>query len=155
MGADLYIQSLFRPQQARYTPLFEHWVQVRDVATDATAKRRAQAQVSRYFAKLHGRGYFRDSYNGSNLLVLFELDWWHDIGDQLNDHGELAPAQAAALLATLRTREPRFRRNLGQLELGPGESRRTVARYFCRKYRALCAFLAEAIRRQEPIRCSV
>jgi hypothetical protein len=155
MGADLYLDSLYRPQQARYEPLFRHWVQVRDAATDAKAKRRAQGLVCRYYAQLYRRGYFRDSYNASNLLALFELDWWRDIGDQLTADDELLPDQAAALLATLQAREPRFRRNLVQLELEPGESRRTVVRYFCRKYRTLCAFLDEAIRRQEPISCSV
>jgi hypothetical protein len=76
MGADLYLISVFRKHHARYESKFKHWVAKRNAlhkAGQQEAAARAQKQVLRYFDKMHERGYFRDSYNSSNLLWLFDL----------------------------------------------------------------------------------
>jgi hypothetical protein len=96
MGANLYINSIHQKQRNRYEPKFNHWVSVRDTYKNAGKKmaaQKAQEKVVNWFYKMNDdAGYFRDSYNRTNLLWLFDLSWWRDIGEKLIDRdGNLDP----------------------------------------------------------------
>jgi hypothetical protein len=42
--------------------------------------------------KMYQRGYFRDSYNSSNLLWPFDLSWWQDVLEVLvGKEGKMSP----------------------------------------------------------------
>jgi len=129
MGADLYLNSVFQKYRDRYAPKFDHWVAKRDAlhkAGQQAAADKAQKQVLRYYDKMYQRGYFRDSYNSSNLLWLFELSWWQDV---------------------LEDRESVFQANLAKVKPADGETRAEVEKYFREKYERLKAFLRQAIDR--------
>jgi hypothetical protein len=99
---------------------------------------------------MHESGYFRDSYNDSNLLWRFGLSWWADVGPLLDGPQQrlLAPAKAAELLALLDERAARFTESLN--ELAPEE-----VGYFLEKRRAFTDLLRHAIELGEPIDCSI
>lgn len=73
MEVDLYIMSIHKPHSAGYCQRFDRWVRVRDRATTEEEKARAQKEITKYFHKMYERGYFRDSYNLTNLLWRFGL----------------------------------------------------------------------------------
>ena len=82
MRADLYLNSVFQKNRDRYAPKFNHWVAKRDTlhkAGQQAAADEAQKQVLKYYDKMYQRGYFRDSYNSSDLLWLFDLSWWRNV----------------------------------------------------------------------------
>ena len=117
---------------------------------------RAQKQVSKYFEKMHERGYFRDSYDSSNLLWLFNLSWWQDVSDVLAGRGgKMSPRSARRFLQMLADREPVFEANLKKVKPAKGETQVEVEEYFREKYDCLKAFLRQAIDRKESIQCSL
>ena len=116
----------------------------------------AQKQVLRYYNKMYQRGYFRDSYNGSNLLWLFNLSWWRDVLEVLvGKDGKMSPENAECFLRLLEDREPVFQANLAKVKPADGEAREDVEQYFRKKYERLKAFLRKAIDRKECIQCSL
>ena len=159
MGADLYLNSVFRKHRDRYAPKFDHWVAKRDTlhkAGQQEAANEAQKQVVRYYDKMYQRGYFRDSYNSSNLLWLFELSWWQNVLDALVDQdGKMSPENAKRFLWLLEDRESVFQANLAQVKPAEGETRAEVEQYFRKKHERLKAFLRQAIDRKECIQCSL
>jgi DNA-directed RNA polymerase specialized sigma54-like protein len=100
------------------------------------------------YEHLNECGYFRDSYNNSNVLSQFGLDWWGDVIPLLDPEGMLSPEKAERLLALLDEHEQEFEANVREL-------RRESRAYFEKKATQLRAFLAEAIRLAEPIECSL
>jgi hypothetical protein len=159
VGADLYLNSVFREHHSKYAPKFDHWVAKRDAlhkAGQQEAADRAQKWVLKYYGKMHERGYFRDSYNSSNLLWLFDLSWWQDVLEVLVDEeGKMSPRNAERFLQTLADREPVFETNLKKVKPTKGETRAEVAKYFREKYECLKAFLQQAIDRKKSIQCSL
>ena len=80
MGADLYIEKLHQPLRQKYEPLFEAAVRRRDALPPKSRKARAaQKEVTRYYDLMYSQGYFRDSYNASNVLNRLGLSWWVDV----------------------------------------------------------------------------
>jgi hypothetical protein len=146
MGANLYIRPISNQQRAKYEPRFIHWVTVRDMATTDEQRTQAQRRVNRYFDLMYAKGYFRDSYNTTNLLWKFAVSWWRDVTPRLDAEDALDPTQAQWLLATLKDREPVFKASIAE---GPNRA------YFTRKYRELRRFLRTALEDNEPIRCSL
>lgn len=150
MGADLYIQSIYKPQRDKIEPLFNQAVALRDSLPEGSAEReRAQEQVSEYYDQLYAAGYFRDPYNSWDLLWKFDLSWWNDVLPKLNEDGELSPSDAAWLLDELRrSRQERFEQAIVDL---PAEDQAS----FRDRHEALKAFLNAAIERNESIQCSL
>ena len=109
MGADLYINFLFKPNQ------------------------------------MHEEGYFRDSYNDSNLLWKLGLDYWIWFAGYLDDERCLQPREAKAVLAEVESR----RHRLDDIE---DEKERE---YFQEKYEEFVGFLRTAIESDELVRCSI
>lgn len=101
-------------------------------------------------ADLYGAAgaYFRDSYNSTNLLWQFGLSWWQDIIPMLDADGLLQPARVAELSKMLGDREDQFKANIADL-------RRRDRHYFTEKRVELLAFLQDAIRANEAVRCSL
>jgi hypothetical protein len=159
VGADLYLNSVFRKHRDKYAPKFDHWVAKRkalDKAGQREAADKAQKQVLEYYGKMHERGYFRDSYNPSNLLWLFDLSWWRDVSDVLvAKGGKMSPKNAKRFLRLLADREPVFEANLKKAKPAKGETRAEVEEYFRDKYERLKAFLQQAMDRRESIQCSL
>jgi hypothetical protein len=125
-------------------------------AGQQAAAARAQKQVLRYFDKMHERGYFRDSYNSSNLLWLFDLSWWQDVLEVLVDKDrKMSPRNAERFLQMLADREPVFEAKLKKVKPAKGETRAEAEEYFRDKYEHLKAFLQQAIDRKESIQCSL
>ena len=159
MGADLCLNSVFRKHRDRYAPKFDHWVAKRDTLNKAgqqAAADEAQKQVLKYYDKMYQRGYFRDSYNSSNLLWLFELSWWRDVLEVLvAKDGKMSPENTVYFLRLLEDRESLFQANLAKVKPADGETRAEVKQYFRKKYERLKAFLRKAIDRKECIQCSL
>jgi len=149
MGADLYIESLFGAAEKEWKQPFDDAVAARDKLAAGTPEyEEAQRRVLECYERMFAAGYFRDSYNASNLLWHFGLSWWTDVGERCTTDGYLEPKDAAAFLAVLRDREDVFRDNLAGL--GPDE-----AAALNDDYARLRAFLGQAIALDEPIRCSL
>jgi hypothetical protein len=159
MGADLYLNSVFQEHCDKYAPKFDQWVAKRKAlykAGQQEAADRAQKQVLKYFEKMHERGYFRDSYNPSNLLWLFDLSWWQDVLEVLVDKdGKMSTRNAERFLQMLADREPVFEAKLKKVKPAKGETRAEVEEYFRKKYERLKAFLRQAIDRKESVQCSL
>lgn len=154
MGADLYIESINQRKQTMYRGKFEQAVKMRD-SMKPPYNSEYQELVEHYFNKLISAGYFRDSYNSSNLLGRFELSYWeNDL--QLDENGYLPPSEARRLLTMLKEREPIFEESLQRVHNdGWAESPEEVIAYFRMKYLKLRVFLKMAIKLNEPIRWSV
>jgi hypothetical protein len=154
MGADLWIESISQRKQAMYRGKFEEAVKMRD-SLKPPYNQEYQEMVEFYFDKLTSVGYYRDSYNNSNLLWRFEFSYWNN-DLQLDDDGNLPPSQARRLLAFLKEREPIFEESLQRIsEDGWSDSPEEVIRYFRMKYLRLRVFLKMAIKLDEPIVWSV
>ena len=58
MGADLYIHSLFEPNQARWAPQFDEAAELRDSLTaDSPERQEAQERVSECYEQMYSQGY--------------------------------------------------------------------------------------------------
>jgi len=80
MGADLYNYRILRPIRVKYGPLFDKAAEQRNKANERGDKEKAdkkQKLVDKYYDFMYtDEGYFRDSYNYSNLLWALGFDWW-------------------------------------------------------------------------------
>lgn len=103
-------------------------------------------------------GYFRDSYNNSNLLWQFGLDYWVWLESLLNKQGDLTPAKIKLVLKTLKDNEPVFEKNLAsqnhfdEWTLEDGDDKE---KYYRQKYEQLKKFLNLALKKDLPIGCSI
>jgi hypothetical protein len=152
MGADLYIKNL--PRELQYTGF--------------------QTSVD--------KGYYRDSYNNTNLLWQFNLSYWADISKKYTKDGRMSIVHAQMLLDELKKREPIFRKNLKDLVARknriwdytmdstkpdsnrdiykPDESltmkdRKNWVKEYQKEYKILKAFLRRAIKLDSAIECSL
>jgi hypothetical protein len=149
MGADLYLHSEFDRHHRDWERKYDEAVKRRAACErNSPEYEAAQQTVSDCYAHMYERGYFRDSYNPSNLLWLFGLSWWEDVGPLLDTEDNLTPEQAARLLAMLDERVATFKANLALLS---GESRD----HFREKYTRFVLFLRSAIENGEAIGCSI
>jgi len=149
MGADLYINSLYEPQRARWEQKFEAAVKHRDsLAADSPSRNEAQEQVHHCFEQMRSQGYFRDPYNRWDLLWQFGLSWWTDVIPMLDEDCRLTAAVATRLLAMLTKHEDVFGERLSALS-------ETDQQYFRNRYVELRKFLNQAVSLGEPIDCSL
>jgi hypothetical protein len=149
MGADLYINSLYEANHAKWETLFQQAVARRDALPETSPQRKAaQQEVDRCYQNMLNQGYFRDPYNDWDVLWKFGLSWWTDVIPLLDADHRLSARQTKRLLKLLREREPRFEGSLADL---PEHDRR----YFRQAYEELQGFLNTAIDLNEPIDCSL
>jgi hypothetical protein len=149
MGADLFLHSAFDPYYGEWQRRFDEAVRDRDALDEKDPKQvEAQERVQQCFGKMYETGYFRDSYNSSNVLWKFGLSWWDDVIPLLDDDHHLSVENARKLLTLLDTHEPVFVENLSTVPLD-------VYRDFQERADELRSFLEHAISLNEPIDCSL
>ena len=148
MGADLYIRSLYDKQQKEWEPAFNKAVQERDELKHGTPEyEKAEALVWDYYERMNVSGYFRDPYNGWDVLWQFGLSWWEDVLPFLDGH-HLSVEKTKKLLAMLDEHQSLFETNMA-------ETNDDNRQYFTKQADALRAFLAEAVELNELIDCSL
>lgn len=154
MGADLYIDSVQKIKTLWYEKSYHEAIRMRD-SRNPPYNAEYHEQAEYLFHKMYRVGYFRDSYNTSNLLWRFDLSYWsNDL--KLNDDGDLPPSEAKRLLEMLKEREPIFEYSLERIRSeGWAEEPEIVINYFRMKYLRLRVFLRLAIRLNETIIWSV
>lgn len=95
MGADLYINEVYRKTEAKYSPLFNDAVKKRNNAKNEIEKAKFQKEVDTCYNLMQGEGYFRDSYNSTSILNRLEisegdgLSWWRDITPLQDKQGNI------------------------------------------------------------------
>lgn len=102
-------------------------------------------------------GYFRDSYNGTNLFWVLGLSWWHDVN--LDDEGNMPGEEIKRLRQEVATRaadvsEARLRQLHCKIDDGEN-SVESWRKFFEEKRGRLLAFFDEAIALGEPIDASL
>lgn len=133
-----------------------------------------------YIEKLPDKaeGYFRDSYNRSNLLWQFGMSYWTDVSKRYTKNGRMTVTRAKMLLEELKEKEPVFLQNMQDLlekkneiwdyetdlktkketykpaELSDDERKEWVISYI-RDYRHFKEFLTRAIELKSAIECSL
>jgi len=190
MGADLYINKLFKANSEVHRPAFEAAVAERDACkqqVDACGQKyvcarkphtrkkwlakqdewrvkqaAAQEIVSQEYDAMHDVGYFRDSYNATDLLWVLGLSWWGNVTPMLNKAGNLRGDKLLEFREMVaKRRVPTTARLAAYLEkqhacVDDGEN--SVAewrKFFTEKRKRLLAFLDEAIRLKAPVVCSL
>ena len=150
MGADLYLNSVFEKNWAKYEPKYSHWEKKRDALQKAgrkAAAEEAEKEVSWYWDKISEKGYFRDNYNFSSLLWLFGLSWWEDVEEPLADlASRIDYFDAELILQKLKEREPLFEANLKKVEPDKGDTREEAGGFLRDQYRRLKTLLRDSIR---------
>jgi len=97
--------------------------------------------------------YFRDSYNDSNLIWLYELSYWHNLDGFINKKSIITVAKAKKLLKYLDDNRKDFIENLKKY---PDYDREKFDKtYFKAKLTDFRFFLLDAIENNENIDCSV
>lgn len=154
MGADLYIESIHERKRKFYEKQLVQAIKTRDKHPYPISEE-YQERVDWFYDKMHRVGYFRDSYNNSNLLWRFELSYWkNDL--KLDKEGDLPPSEAKRLLTMLKEHEPIFEASMQRIhDEGWSDAPAEVENYFRMKYLRLRVFLKMAIRLKETIIWSV
>ena len=147
MGADLYISKLYKESKAKYEPLFYDAVKARDAETDEAKRDELQEKVTEAYDMMHGEGYFRDSYNDSNLMNRLDFSYWRDL-DQYATDGVMQPDGAKRLLEYIVQHRHLLDECL-QAETPENQA------YLREKYQEIVRFLEKAIEVNSPIDCSV
>lgn len=159
MGADLYIESVFKPSFDTWSPKFEEAVVNRDRATTTEEKGKWQKKVTQYYEKAYSKGYFRDSYNITNVLNTFGLSWWQDVIPLTDDEGYLQPQEVNTLLDMILSRNQKLPT---MEELREGRAKMATKNalvgwhgYYREKGKKLIAFLKLAKKLNSPIKASL
>lgn len=148
MGADIYTIR-HHENVAKIQPLFDAAVIRRNALPEGSrAAKTAQKRVSELYEQMYSVGYFRDSYNNSSLFWQLDLSWWQDVGDMLDDEGELDAAGIKELKALVQSRKPNLDAKLGEMT-------RENREYFEGKYQTFLNFLDEAVELGEKLECSI
>ena len=149
MGADLYIDSLYEPNQAVWAHEFEDAAKLCDSLTPGTPEHEDARERLRYcHEQMNSRGYFRDPYNDWDVLWQFGLSWWDDVIPMLDEDARLSVANARRLLAMLDQREESFEERLAGLPDKKQQSYRD-------RYIELRQFLDQAVALGESVNCSL
>lgn len=84
MGADIYLNSVYKENSRKQRKNFIRWCNKRDKAVDNARKLFCQSKVNLYHNKMYEVGYFRDSYNMTSLMLRLGVSWWRDITPRLD-----------------------------------------------------------------------
>lgn len=161
MRADIYLNSVYKSNDGKYNKLFQRAAQLRDQASSEISRAQHQAKVDEYYDKMHSpQGYFRDSYNNSSLLWVYNMSWW-DIADKwLTDDGHLPIGRAIEFRAQIK--EINHDAEVNRWLEDNKNSLSTAANsawewrmYFAKKREELLALLTASINSDEPLMCSV
>jgi len=149
MGADLYIESVFKPHHERLSAGFDKAIAERDSLTPGTVEyEAAQQRATECFDQMYAEGYFRDPYNSWDVLWKLGLTWWADVLPNVNSNGQLPVESVQELLDLVNERLDLFEINVS--ELAPPEQA-----YFRERLEALQQFLQKAIALDEAVVASL
>jgi hypothetical protein len=162
MAADLFIERIHQPLMQQYEPLFEAAIRRRNSFPPKSKEAEtAHAEVTKYYDLMFSEGYFRDSYNSTNLLSRLGLSWWQDVSrlctlnqklrqDRLRRFREMV-ANAKLQLPS----KEELEKDNGKLDEQGENSLAEWHKYFVEKHAELFAFLDKAIELNSPIHCSL
>lgn len=179
MGADLYVDNVFK-EDPRVSVIGKKLDEIRNTLRDLPEdspedlvkrlERREKALCDAYGRILDkmfcvDNGYFRDSYNSSNLLWVLGLNYWAWLGGFVDGKGFLHPQHARIILQKIESKpvtETRVRRHIKaqKIKLGdngkpPDEEFKEWLDYFVEKRERLIRFLKMAIDADSLILCSI
>lgn len=149
MGADLYIDLVFKPSFEKWEGKFNEATAKRDACErDTEEYKQWQEKAFECYDLMYTEGYFRDSYNPSNLLWKFDLSWWEDILPMVDEEQNLSVEKAGEFLDLLKQREETFEKSLAEL---PEDDQYEYQQH----YTELQTFLNRAIELDSPVNCSL
>ena len=179
MGADLYVDLVFK-EDPRINVIGKKLDETRKALEDLPddspkdvvqrLERREKALLDAYmriYDKMFSvdNGYFRESYNSSNLLWVLGLNYWNWLCGFVDGKGYLHPEHARLILNKIESRpvtEARVRRHIKdqKIKLGdngkpPDEEFKKWLDYFVEKRERLIRFLKMAIDADSRILCSI
>lgn len=155
MGADLYIESIFNKQYGKYNSLFEQACGRRDASSNEIEKVDLQKEVMKYYDLMYSKGYFRDSYNDSSVFHMMGLSWWKDVKIE---NGFMSIRECKRLLKIIKNKEIPRKKVEDILKGAVDNEKGAVSKwynYFMAQRITFIRFLEQAIKLNEPIRCSV
>lgn len=155
MGADLYTNRIFKANQKKWEGKFDKAVAKRNALPNNSPEHdEAQKEVTHAYEKMHEIGYFRDSYNDTDLIWKYDLSWWGGLDGFMNKDGNITVAKAKKLLKYLDEHRDVFLKNI---EKYPHYDKNggLDQMYFKAKLTDFRFFLMEAITNNEHIECSV
>jgi hypothetical protein len=168
MGADLYLESLWKPFMEQYEKRERPHI---DDSDDADAVIAAAECMFDDFRS--SGGYFRNGYNCGDVMFAMGLSWHDTVRPLLDDSGHLPIDQAHKLLAIVEER-PLTRERLSRHYLehmcngvepdsfgwlreeawGPPDFE-NLAQFLRQRHEQLVAILRKSIELNEPLLCSV
>jgi hypothetical protein len=162
MGADLYIEKIHYPLMQKYEPLFEAAVRRRDSLPQKSKEAAtAQREVTKYYDLMYSEGYFRDSYNSTNVLNRLGLSWWTDVQPLCTKNRKLRHDKlrkfrdmVAGAKLELPSKEE-IEKHSGKVDEQGENSLAEWHKYFAEKQAELLAFLDKAIELNSPVYCSL
>ena len=163
MGADIYLQSKFKPHHEVWEPRFHAAVEARNRLYPCGVPEGCpeQAAVNAAYDQMYSVGYFRDSYNSTSLFWLLDLSWWGS--GFVNDKGKMGVRAMKTLLANLESQpitdelmSKWVAKAEGNAVVEPDGPNSVAAwrEMFERKRLKLMGLLREAIDLKEPLDCS-
>lgn len=146
MGADLYRNSISEPAYKKYHTEWQRLIQDR-TERDEQGKRARQEECDRLWDLMYPpEGYFRDSYNSSNLLWTLGLSWWQL---PIDDDGCMGDEKLKAF------QDQVFNATMTLHKDTPESEQAEATKYFQEKRLKLLAFLDGAIEAGERVVFSV
>lgn len=120
----------------------------------------AQQLVEHFCDAIFSEGYFRDSYNATNVAWVIGFSWWGDVIPRLDESGNLWPPDIEWLLNTAKYSELNLpdSETLKERLAADADTPEGVAAWhahFREKRDELVAFLEQALKLGEPIYCSL
>jgi len=162
MGADIYLQSIHNQRTEEFGAGADTIRSALKVARQAgVPEDRLDSLMKRLWAitdKVDEGCYFRDSYNYTNLLWKLGISWWQDVGDRLDDDGNLDEDGCKWLLEAMtaqRSLIPESVKELYEDKNKPLDTEEELNEWFQKKFDNLAALLSKAIELHEPILCSI
>lgn len=148
MGADIYLRKKYEKHSEKYQKKFDVAIKERDDKRPESAEhKKAQKNVEKWYDLMLSKGYFRDSYNDSNLLWKMDLSWWEWANKYCDEEGEISPDKLKLLLVELDVNKSK----LDNYDFENDKERE----YFEQKYKDLTGLIQEAIDLNEPLEFSV
>jgi hypothetical protein len=158
MGADVYLNSRYKPNLEKWEPLFEAAVKERDAfPRDSVQAKEAQKRVDETYGAMRSVGYHRDPYNDSGMARMMDFSWWRDVIPMLDDETGDMPIDKAKEFLTFLNEHP-VKHDFVEAFVKENESEGTVDEWIksYEKRRAqLIALVAESIALNEPMNYSL
>lgn len=151
--------SDLRDALADFSYLYNEKYRIEEIPREQVAEA-MQRIVEKLYNKIYDNpGYFRDSYNMTNVLATCGLSWWKDVLPMLDNEAQLWPGMVLKLKRMIERRpqllptEEQLRE--GYAALDEEHTVETWSKYFIDKRQKLLAFLQRAINLNKPIDCSL